>query len=673
MENNNNSRPHLVYMTGLSVNKKFLNEIAENINFDKDFTYWRSEVQKELNQSVSKLVELLSTGKKFTNNQIDLIINALTDISELVNLFPKNTSLESISDNEINSFFDNVRNGLSKPVKSLLGKVFKVLGDNTEDFNQILNLKKLFDKNINNIKFNNSDFFSLYLSNQSDSIGLIPLAQISNAKSFKFMNSYCDWDFFENKYVDHIVLKIDREYTSNIDEKDIEDIFKLHIREIMISKALKDTYEEQKDENNEMKSLFEELFNAERYEVKDIINMFGERNFFGISLLSMILYHLDFKIKEDNIKIKIDEKGSEKEFLKELLSYSFDPKKFEFSDGASPISAKIYFSDGIKLNKNIDELSEDNYFLNTNNYSYSSKKRDKLPLINEKDKNFIKEKISQYNIHTVDFDNKDNLFTYVKKLDNGAIYIKIPIKIILSLPIKEQKRGDYELFIPDCINNEKKDVIDIITVGGAEHNRALAHLINKHRLEYKNERIYGFMDNYFDMLHKEKLDRPRILNSTSFFMGINQPVSGWNYIMLSREDNEVGESINSDVKLLTFKLKDSKQTFNILSIYGFSAIASVLGINLIIQELNERDNLDKTNQLFSNKFSEYFNHIDITKPIGTSSAIYFESKPKNIIMDEVKNKCYQYVFNYDREKYKKLFINEEIQSEIIKNIIITKL
>jgi len=45
MENNNNSRPHLVYMTGLSVDKIRFNNITENINFDKDYRYWFSLIE----------------------------------------------------------------------------------------------------------------------------------------------------------------------------------------------------------------------------------------------------------------------------------------------------------------------------------------------------------------------------------------------------------------------------------------------------------------------------------------------------------------------------------------------------------------------------------------------------------------------------------------------------
>jgi len=193
-----------------------------------------------------------------------------------------------------------------------------------------------------------------------------------------------------------------------------------------------------------------------------------------------------------------------------------------------------------------------------------------------------------------------------------------------------------------------------------EHNRALAHLINKHRFQKKENRLYGFMDNYYDMTYKmNRENKEDMYMEYSFFMGLNQPVSGWNYVLNARLDNSSGESINSDVKFLHFKLNDYNREYRIVSIYGFSAIASVLGINLFISEQINRDNME-----FQGKFSEFFNKLHLNNSQDTASAIYFNPDPKGTIFKETK-KCYQYVFNYNTEQYKNVL---DINSSFIKDI-----
>jgi hypothetical protein len=69
------NKPHLLYMTGLSIDKNRMNNITENINFDKDFTYWLKDTQNEFNsvfnpnnQKLGKSIELTN---KLLKKQID--------------------------------------------------------------------------------------------------------------------------------------------------------------------------------------------------------------------------------------------------------------------------------------------------------------------------------------------------------------------------------------------------------------------------------------------------------------------------------------------------------------------------------------------------------------------------------------------------------------------------
>jgi hypothetical protein len=596
--------------------------------------------------------------------------------------------MEKMSDKIIKKTVDAIRKKVEKYLKPMSSKIFDVIGYKDkdkiyeEDIKILLN--DLVKKYHNTLPtYTNGDFFSLYLSNQSDSIGLVPLAKLSHEKemNFNITHSYCDWDFYDNKYIDHVILKVDARQLNLNDEnsitinyeKAIESIFKLHARELVFSKLINETIDSQnKNDNKSTQISIVDLMLEDnpRYSKNDILKMLGERNFFGVSLLSQILLFLSLKIeKKDNeidvnmtnIQVIIDETApsAEYHFLHELLEMSSEPSKIRLEHGGqnSIISAKVYFSDGIKLAKT--DLEKDDYFLNICN------------LLNKNDEDNKKEIESNYQ-HTVKNPNLDKEDKEIKneyiRTEGNYIYIKVPIKMVLSLPLDENEKPNSDIYIPACLNDKDNiKTVDILTVGGAEHNRALAHLINKHRFEYKDNRLFGFMDNHFDMIYKVvNLDNSeKHGNSYNFFMGLNQPVSGWNYIFDVRRDDEDGNSQNSDVKLLTFKLKDvtnskKKQNFNIVSIYGFSAVASVLGINMFIAELSLRKIY--TNALFEGEFSRMFDDFKITNPRGTATTFFFKEKDETSgktkikveIMNNFSKKCYQYQFNVDKEKYQNI-------------------
>ena len=671
-----NDKSHLVYMTGLSVDKKRMNNIVELINFDKDFTYWRTDCIDEYEQIMSFANKFFGRLEKVTHKQISIFIEALTSVGDFVNFFEQNSVLEDMSDDNVNSFFNKLRKKIESVPKTLTTqalKKFKYL-DSVETYEVDREIAQQFFTNDNHqeIKeFLNGDFFSLYLSNQSDSIGVVPLAKVSTEKQFNLHHTYCDYDYYHNQFIDSVILKVPKSNYGNDNKvkeiaESLESIFKSHIRELMFSRVLWQNFEKKKQINtdNQFVSLFEMLSNNKsdnNYE-ESLLQMFGDRNFFGVSLLSKILYLLESAQNEnmENLKISLINNEGLKGYSKEIIEYSSDPSTLVFENADSAIEVKIYTSDGKKIEKNVSELNDDELFCKMF-----------LDLDENKNDNQRKNIIENKYIETTNHElkTKDTNQRYIVS-DDDFIYIKVPIKIMLSLPLdtndKNEQFPNQELYIPKCIDHEEIMEIDILTVGGVEHNRALSHLVNKHRFEKKEKRLFGFMDNYYDMNYKvtQELNGENYMEY-SFFMGLNQPVSGWNYVLNARLDSKNGSSVNSDVKYLHFKLKDEDREYRIVSIYGFSAIASVLGINLFIAE-----QIDNNKISFEGKFSKYFNNMQLQKNNDTASAIYFESNPKGIIFHKF-GKCYQYTYNYDIDNYVKFLKNEN--NIFIKDIIFGRL
>ncbi len=686
------NKAHLVYMTGISVNKKRLNNIVETINSDRDFTYWRRKSTSDLEKSFNVWPKLLGKVEQFTyrtiDNNIENSISLVELISSLTSYKIEDEILSNITDSEANRLLTDIRDKVSNFPKSIISNIFTGLGHYNQNEIVTDNEKKLFSDLLESYKYKlpqltNGDFFSLYLSNQSDSIGLIPLAQLSKEKNFNFVNSYCDWDFYDNQYIDSVILKVNlNKYESKIDDKYIKKLFEVHIRETIFSylelQKINDKEEDKEDKEEQDKkekkskeekinnSLIANLIGTARYNKKSILQMLGERNFFGVALLSRILFELEDnkKNKTDKFNIKISkEQQDEKDFLylRELLEYSTNPKTVNFTqeNKTYDVEAKIYISDGKKLGKDKKILIQDEFLKSIYNVA-------------ENDwQGFVKKTVKNISLN---YSEQDAIYiNYVTKKDNN-LYIKIPIKMMLSLPLdvldNQQQKPNQELYIPKCIDNEKSKYIDILCVGGAEHNRALAHLINKYRFEQKENRLYGFMDNYYDMMHKMQKEKKNddIEYNYSFFMGLNQPVSGWNYVLSARMDDKKGNSINSDIKLVTFKVHDNDdRVYNIVSIYGFSAIASVLGVNLFISELSQKSDDDFSKGIFSKNFSNYFHQLKIEESRGTASAIYFKSNPKDRVLEKFNNKCYQYAYQYTNKDYKNYLKSNN--SELLKDII----
>lgn len=680
----NKNKANLLYMTGLSIDKNRMNNITENINFDKDYTYFLNGAQEDLKEIFSKKQEVLTKVKNLgCKLTIDELEDAIKNIIDIFDCWIGNKVEDKAS--------SKIVSGITKPVKSIFKILFEQFGmvsaeEIKNNNGSLIKLLNKYEKNYS--KYTNGDFFSLYMSNQSDSIGVQSLSKLSADEKYNFniSHSYCDWDYYDNKYIDHVILKVKTSKLKKNWDLELERVFNLHVNEILLSKIIQDNEIDignKEQEETKMKSIIDLIMKHNEIKKDDVVSMLADRNLFGISLLSQLLFTLNDLVKEEKdtkkstetknsndekskISIKFDETKDQSNyhFLKELIQMASNPKMKINDEKDSIISAKIYTSNGIRLDKSINELKNDEYFLYTN--KFENKDISDESLINATEEE-IEQEISQNSIYTISKIESDDrkLVNYIYE-QNGYVYLKVPIKIMLSLPIDEDDKPNCEKYLPFCLIDEsKKNIIDVLTVGGAEHNRALAHLINKHRLEKTNKRLFGFVDNYFDFTYKFGLDTSQNHNlSYNFFMGINQPVSGWNFILGKRYNDSEGNSINTDVKFLTFKLKEEGQKLNIVSIYGFSAIASVLGVNMFIAEFFNRNDFKENEGLFSGKFSKYFNEKHLETDKDTTATLFFYKNLFQIYDDEnkIKNDIKINLKDFE-ENDKKQMINDLYEGE----------
>ena len=84
-----------------------------------------------------------------------------------------------------------------------------------------------------------------------------------------------------------------------------------------------------------------------------------------------------------------------------------------------------------------------------------------------------------------------------------------------------------------------------------------------------------FQDNMFDFIHRWENNNKEGFEHY-FIMGVNQPVSAFNQVVIQRKDDSSGSSISKAAKQLYFKVRDSYHNIdvNVISIYGFSALSS---------------------------------------------------------------------------------------------------
>lgn len=537
-----NACNELVYLTGMSLDKKRLNSIISGIDNDADFSYWIDEANKSAKKAYEgisyRLAAAWESAQRERDGTVVMGVQVFTKIADHLLSFSGATAV-------------------LKYILALLAKktIYVRFAEQYPVFHQIFtNLNNSFEF----IQYKPRDFFSVYLAHQSDAYTAPAFANLLGRKKQKFTWVYSDRNWYDNKFIDHVTIKVNKKFIS---KDQAEEIFKCHATEIILSRAIGEI---NLSRNNTIKSTFMSFFeNSRSADVQDVTKSLAERNLFGIGLLSQVIYFIrthgatkghQFTIKPSHLGNDLNAQN-QRAFLQEIITCSDDPT-------------------------------------------------------------------AAYNSNNPDFEIIEASLSYSAKPGGGDFFveegdyllIRVPVKILMSLPIAEfvsvnaglELLVSADITIPKAADQNDQQKI-LLTVGGAEHNRALAHLINLHRKQQGDNRAFGFMDNIFDFSHKiARINNHTGAEEHSFLMGLNQPVSGFNGYFRYRQDDVNNNSSARDAKLLHFEL-DQNETipskYRVIVIYGFSALTSkILSCNVLAEFFKEidSDNL-RPSTLFINK------------------------------------------------------------------------
>ncbi|MBU0656044.1 MAG: hypothetical protein KJ914_13070 [Gammaproteobacteria bacterium] len=582
----------IVFVTGLSVDKKTLNELYSNITDDKIFSEYLAEIKR------------ICLSKTYDHGYMDLIKEGLIGRSidsakEIKIKTIKNTCNENndfnISDFLKNSIGDHGESLLSTYTGSLVGKVMKFLSEkwSKESGGKILD-ESIFYDNFERIILSNSfilnqiknsrpvDYFNIYLSNQSDARAVPAVSKlISQRDSLKTHWAYCDRPFYKNKFINYIKINFNNDKLKNKTvNKLLLSQYIIHGIDIVISKNIekfsnldKESFSQDSTYNKAVK------FASQRF-IKEFGKSISERSFFGIDLLSRIIKTLLFykKLlgkKDDNLIISLSKELNEEDrsYYRELVESASDPSEILIED-------------------------EDNLVKNNANKSTDNSRKGLYEKNQRKTSLEVDITINNFNTSSYDYKYSDSDIIMGKVIEDIFIsdkFILVPIKLFLSLPLKVDLTSDgnpvdkvcQQQLLPDLVTTDNSDTdIEVIACGGIEHNRPLMHLINAHRKKMRNKRLFGFLDNHFDFEHRWNNEHEYGFDHM-FIMGVAQPVSGFNQILIKRFDDKFGNSISLEAKNIIFQVDcpKLKRKVTVLSIYGFSAIATVLATLRIISKI----------------------------------------------------------------------------------------
>lgn len=648
----------IIYLTGMSINKKLVQKVYSHISTDKDYDVFLKNIDV-----------LFSTYKPnfASSSEYNKRIESFKKIENTVG-----TNIQNIMDNSVNwtiSYFLIITASITnieelKFLFTLLAGLSNILsfGSNTYEFLRIEEHQIRYGKNKNNSLDKNSifipnelinevlldkqdrikcldwsNFFAIYQSNQSDSRGVSSLASGDNEDVFSFSYGYADSPFYSNLFINNVTVELSpcfvKKYLENTDYKTFfSAVYLQHGVDILLSRLLSEYMDEYSDKAknnttysfNKLNHLNSFLQNSETETIKQLAASFKERNLFGIDLLSRVFAGLielknNFKnvdeVKMDKVVVyiaNIDDK--KKLFLHEIFEYASSPTLFEVSDKKENadifLNMNYWEGNGIigddRFEKKQSEISGKNVSI-TNHFFYKEKNIISVP---------IKIFVSIPETMRISENKKKEKFI----VQDFSDYLKEENKIF-----KVEKPLDRQLLVPERLMHDTKDNghMIVLTVGGVEHNRPLLHLINKHRQEYQNKRQLGIFDNVFDFAHRQKYHTEDGYENY-FIAGVNQPVSGYNAVLTQRLDDRVdGNSVSTTAKLIYFQLegygKDIDEygnreiiDFHVISIYGFSALASAFATLYMVYQLKDafakskksKDDLNPAHEAMELKYSQ---------------------------------------------------------------------
>ncbi len=563
----------LLYLTGLSIDKKSLNKTYSNIVNDV--------MCQEFLEDIKDLCLSIPRPNFVKDGVLDIAEgNAIGECYGAAKEFAIENSLPNILLGILGLDVISVISG--KLTSSLLGMGINYIANKTnrrtykgspfsEVFIKALVENEKIRKRIGELQI--LDFFKVYLSNQSDSRGVPAIAKmITTLPNLTTHWGYSDRPFYQNEFIDSLNITIaNKKILENGTLELLQVQYMLHGVDIVLSHIIEEI------EPGKMSGSKESLYsNVVECVSSQFMEEFGksisERCFFGIDLLSRVfltLHHQKSNLDgigvqggtTSKLRIKIAESSDcyKSEFIKELVECSGDPLCTEIVDD-NDCDILISLSDRESL------------IASKKGSSFAAK------IVAKKGRKII----ANY------FPSADSLI--------------VPVKLFFSLPLLMEKglpdKPSHKALVPQLMTTSGDDTVDVLTSGGIEHNRPLMHLINAHRLQQKEKRVFGFIDNQFDFIHRWEKHRERGFEHL-FIMGVAQPVSGFNRVLLKRFDNPEGLSSSKEAKQILFSVECpvSRKTFITLSSYGFSALSTVYATLRTIAELLNTNSGDKSRSL----------------------------------------------------------------------------
>ena len=581
---------HISYLTGISFDKRLQEERYKEAMNDSDLADFVSVTERGLN---------LQRTLNFSSNileRIEKIVGPLGQVLDIVGSAPFTSIIQGA--------LDIIGIGVHLVQASQLEQ----LSEKGRTLMRLVLSQKT--PRANNKIFSPEKYFALYQANQSDVRGYAPLALMGQKYGAYVTWAYTDNPYYSNKFIDAVYIQITPTFnkesvlpTSNHDkpQKALEEIFAtvfaIHANDVIISRVFAEEFPE--DEASKLSS-DERLF----------LDTMKSRNLFGIDLLSRVLSILlgllDQTNNEDrtkgeetgkpidrNLRVTIANKNM---FTQELVEMAGDPSRMELTDTDPHIIIHGSFTN----NDVPDQIK------GSSPSSYFSK-----------------------HIHRSD------------AFDPNTYWLRVPIKLVMALPNESPGAPKKDLVIPKGIslNNSDNDNNLVICVGGIEHNRALAHLINMHRWERKNDRQVGFLDNIMDYQRHMHRSNHKLRLEGAFLGGINMPVMGYNidHIPDTRSTSE-GFSAANRARLIYFSVGG----VNVVGIYGFSAIASGMMLLWLIRAFRESANTNSIKFEISQVKYKLFNKDTGEPPI--SKLVWYEIHdehgnpiPDNKVMLHIEN------------------------------------
>jgi len=458
---------------------------------------------------------------------------------------------------------------------------------------------------------NNFNYWKYFHSNLSDAQTLNCISSISKSETAVDYIFGAE-PYYKNVYIDSIVVDIKTNENFK-NKKKIHSFLTAYLGDLYCIENLKDNFEVIVDSLKKQNISFSSDI-SERIKF-----LLSDRDFFGTQFLSAFLmsYSTNKGVLEeiyfevgDKLKNKNGGINPDGVFAREMFLLAGNPGKMKFS------------SDLRTPRKNLIRIIE----------------IQKLPMPKGLKKDaYISQSKKRF----------DELF-FAKSTQEGFIRLIVPIKKIISIPNSSISKliqmkiipneYDKNIFpLPEIIiktdkktsdgsKKGRKKKINVFSIGGAEHNLPLVYLINIMRYKGKDDRLFGFVENYFDIYLKQKNNKKyqgqKKEPNPEFMMSLQKQVSGMNRQIKFRPSVRNVEEQAREAEILKITFNTPSIEINGYAIYGFSAPMTRYAFLTLMYAL------DKTNSSLFKKYhnkaqEDYFDFIDknnqIIKNIGCYS------------------------------------------------------